>query len=245
MAEMEFIKLMRKFTEWEWYTDSDTKALFIHCIIRANWKPGKWCGIVCERGQFITSLAKLSAETGLSIRKVRTALKHLEATGEVTNKTTQKFRVITINNYDLYQQTDKQNDKQNDKLPTNYRQTTDNNRRIKKNKQEEKEEREGTPRTTIPPSLEEVIAYCRERGNTISPEHFIDYYAARGWKLGSGQKMKDWKAAIRTWERKEREQSEQQPEQRQTGNKFKNFQQRDTSSDEYKAMVAHITGRGE
>ena len=52
----------------------------------------------------------------------------------------------------------------------------------------------------ISPSLEEVSAYCQERGNGISAEQFIDYYQARGWELKPGQKMKDWKAAIRTWE---------------------------------------------
>ena len=50
-----------------------------------------------------------------------------------------------------------------------------------------------------PPTLEEVSSYCRERGNSISPERWHDYYSANGWKVGKNQ-MKDWKAAIRTWE---------------------------------------------
>lgn len=52
-----------------------------------------------------------------------------------------------------------------------------------------------------PPTLEEVRAYCQERQNGISPEAFIDYYQARGWELKKGQKVKDWKACMRTWER--------------------------------------------
>jgi len=51
-----------------------------------------------------------------------------------------------------------------------------------------------------PPTLEEVSAYCRERNNNIQAQHFIDYYSARNWMLGK-VKMKDWKAAVRTWER--------------------------------------------
>lgn len=51
-----------------------------------------------------------------------------------------------------------------------------------------------------PPTLEEVKAYCVERGNNINAEHFIDYYTSNGWLVGKN-KMKDWKAAIRTWER--------------------------------------------
>lgn len=55
----------------------------------------------------------------------------------------------------------------------------------------------------IPPTVEEVAAYCRERDNFIDPQHFIDYYEARNWMLGK-TKMKDWKAAIRTWEQRNR-----------------------------------------
>ncbi|NCE63570.1 hypothetical protein D1159_03005 [Pseudoflavonifractor sp. 524-17] len=54
----------------------------------------------------------------------------------------------------------------------------------------------------VPPEVEEVRAYCLERGNGIDPASFVDYYAARGWKLNGGQTMKDWKAAVRTWERR-------------------------------------------
>ena len=57
----------------------------------------------------------------------------------------------------------------------------------------------------IPPTVEEVADYCFERGNTVNPETFVDFYSAKGWMLGKN-KMKDWKAAVRTWERKEKEQ---------------------------------------
>ena len=52
----------------------------------------------------------------------------------------------------------------------------------------------------IPPTFEEVAAYCRERNNNVDPVHFVDYYTANDWKVGRN-KMKDWKAAVRTWER--------------------------------------------
>lgn len=55
-----------------------------------------------------------------------------------------------------------------------------------------------------PPSVEEVAAYCRERKNAVNPEQFCDYYTANGWKVGR-HSMKDWKAAVRTWEHKEAE----------------------------------------
>ena len=52
-----------------------------------------------------------------------------------------------------------------------------------------------------PPTADEVQAYCDERNNAIDGESFVDYYAAQGWKLANGQPLKDWKAAVRTWER--------------------------------------------
>ena len=56
------------------------------------------------------------------------------------------------------------------------------------------------PRFT-PPSIDEVRAYCEERGNNVDPQRFIDFYAAKGWMVGRN-KMKDWKAAVRTWEQR-------------------------------------------
>lgn len=52
----------------------------------------------------------------------------------------------------------------------------------------------------VPPTLEEVQAYCKERRNSVDAEKFIDYYTSNGWCVGKN-KMKDWKAAVRTWER--------------------------------------------
>ena len=53
-----------------------------------------------------------------------------------------------------------------------------------------------------PPSVDEVKAYCADRKNKVNPETFVDFYAAKGWKVGN-QPMKDWKAAVRTWEKRE------------------------------------------
>lgn len=55
------------------------------------------------------------------------------------------------------------------------------------------------PARFTPPTLEDVAAYCRERGNGIDPQQFIDHYTSNGWKVGN-TRMKDWRAAVRTWE---------------------------------------------
>lgn len=53
----------------------------------------------------------------------------------------------------------------------------------------------------IPPSVDEVATYCRERGNEIDPEAFVSYYQRQGWELSNGRKMRDWRSAIITWEK--------------------------------------------
>lgn len=59
-----------------------------------------------------------------------------------------------------------------------------------------------TPKRFIKPTLEEVTAYCKERKNNVDPQRFIDFYESKGWKVGN-QPMKDWKACVRTWEKRE------------------------------------------
>lgn len=55
-----------------------------------------------------------------------------------------------------------------------------------------------------PPTVDDVRQYCYERGNNIDAEAFVDYYTARGWKYGQGRPVVDWKAAVRTWEKREK-----------------------------------------
>ena len=63
--------------------------------------------------------------------------------------------------------------------------------------------RQSAPRF-VPPTVEDVAAYCRERSNNIDPEHFVAYYGARGWMLGKG-KMKSWKQTVITWEKNDKQ----------------------------------------
>lgn len=57
-------------------------------------------------------------------------------------------------------------------------------------------------RRFAPPSVDEVRAYCQERRNQVDPERFVDFYASNGWKVGKNP-MKDWRAAVRTWEKRD------------------------------------------
>ena len=58
------------------------------------------------------------------------------------------------------------------------------------------------PKRFAPPTVDEVRAYCQGRQNGVDPQRFVDYYTSNGWMVGKN-KMKDWKAAVRTWEQKE------------------------------------------
>ena len=82
-----------------------------------------------------------------------------------------------------------------------------------KEKEKEKEIKETTltggkekpPARFSPPTVDEVASYCRDRQNDVNAQRFVDFYAAKGWKIGQNP-MKDWKAAVRTWEQRDGEQ---------------------------------------
>lgn len=78
---------------------------------------------------------------------------------------------------------------------------------IEKDKEIEKDNKRGR---FTPPSLEEVKAYCEERGNSVDPQTFIDFYTAKDWMIGKNR-MRDWKAAVRTWERNRTEKRKSNP----------------------------------
>lgn len=91
------------------------------------------------------------------------------------------------------------------------------NETLKKRKEKKGNENKGNSSINIiqmkrfvPPTVEEIKAYCDERGvYLIDPEQFIDYYEARGWMLAKNRKMVDWKAAVRTWEKNERDRAKE------------------------------------
>ena len=75
------------------------------------------------------------------------------------------------------------------------------NANVNANVKEKSVEKKARPRFT-PPTREDVEAYCRERKNSVNAERFINFYASKGWMIGKSP-MKDWKAAVRTWEQKD------------------------------------------
>ena len=120
-----WIKLYRKFKEWEWYGDVVVMAVFIHLLLSANWKPKKWKGITIDTGEVVTSIASLAEELNISVRQTRTALDRLQECHAIDKQTTNKFTLIKVLNYCKYQGSEFSNDKQLDKQTTNERQTND------------------------------------------------------------------------------------------------------------------------
>lgn len=107
-----WIKLYSKLLNWEWYSNINIKVLFIHCLLKANYKDKMWQGTIIKRGSFITSREKLSEETGLTVQQIRTSLNKLKSTNEITIDTSNKFTLISIVNYEMYQQNNQENNQQ-------------------------------------------------------------------------------------------------------------------------------------
>lgn len=97
-----FIAVHRKIIKWEWYQDSNMVHLFLHLILSANHKEGRWRGQVIKRGQLITGRQKLRKDTGMSEQSIRTCLTKLKSTNEITIHSTNKNSLITICKYESY-----------------------------------------------------------------------------------------------------------------------------------------------
>lgn len=126
-----WIKLYRSFLDWEWYTDANVMRVFLHLLLIANHEERRWMGIQIKRGQTVTSYDSLSSSLGLSIRQIRTALSKLEKTGEICKKTTNKYTLLTICNFDFYQSNEQAERQTSDKQVTSERQTSDNKQECK------------------------------------------------------------------------------------------------------------------
>lgn len=159
--------------------------------------------VTCERGSVYRSISFLADRWGWSRKKTRAFIKSLESDGMVTTKVTTHRTAITIENYGFYQDVGTTNG--TTKVPTKEQQRNSkgvNERRMNKElKEGEEVYRASAP--FVPPTVEEISAYCRERNNQIDAEEFFDYYEARGWKLSKGAPMKDWKATVRGWEKRQ------------------------------------------
>lgn len=118
-----FIKLHRKMIEWGWYSDCVVKDVFLHILMTANYTDGSYRGYEIKAGDAIIGRKRMSQDLGFSEQQIRTAIKKLESTGEITLKSTNKFTIATVENWAFYQCDE---ELATSEQPTNNQQLTNN-----------------------------------------------------------------------------------------------------------------------
>lgn len=208
-----YIKIHRKIIEWEWYSDPNTKIIFLHLLLNANFRPVKYCGVELKAGELIVTLPELAGTLQLTVQNVRTALNHLKSTGEITVRTTNRFSVVTIEKWEMYQVEDysanRQANRQANSQLTGNQQTT--NRPKKKN---DKNDKNINNNIYIMPALgefgnvhltEEELEKLKERFPydwQAKIERLSEYMASRG------KRYKSHYATILSWARKDEKNAE-------------------------------------
>jgi predicted transcriptional regulator len=174
-----FITLHRKITEWEWYDDINTFRVFLHLLLTANWKDTKWHGVKILRGQRVISYAGLAEESHLSVRAVRTCLERLKSTGEVTCQSTRRYTIVTLVNYNKYQdkETDETTHQTTHARHTPDKQTTHERQQLNKDNKDNKETSNNKPpiiplenfSPLLTEKIQEWLTYKKERNQNYKP----------------------------------------------------------------------------
>ena len=97
-----YITLSRKILDWRWFKKPKTAHLFIFLLLAANFEKHDFEDIIIRRGQYVCTQERLSAETGLTLKEVRTALDNLKKTGDISIDTSRGYSIITISEYERY-----------------------------------------------------------------------------------------------------------------------------------------------
>ena len=214
-----WIKLNRSITDhWLWSSGETFSRgqAFIDLLLMAAYadhpvmSQGK--KIDLKRGSMVTSIRYLADRWRWSKDKTMHFLNDLEADGTIEKSSDTKRTVLTIVNYDKYQGLVTSDRTQNGRK-------TDADRTQNGQTKESKEGKRNISNIFVPPTVEEVKAYCDEKGYSVDPGQFVDFYESKGWLVGKS-KMKDWKASVRTWQRNHKTGSDGKK------NAFNDFQQR-------------------
>lgn len=218
MLENGYVKLYRSLLKWEWYDDVNTKVVFLHLLLTVSIEDSRWHGTVIRRGSRVSSYPILAKETGLSVKQVRTAIAHLEETGEVARTKHPKYTVFAINNYDAFQSGA---GKTAGKGQAKDRQRAGKGQQYKKVK-EDKEDKECYYAAAAPSALsctsaaaaateEEVRSYADQLGAGCDAGEFFRVMQANDWRY-HGEPLRDWKAFFRAWEEKDKQRRKEERE---------------------------------
>ena len=138
MAEQStYIKIDRNIERWRWWQKGKTLHVFLFLLLNANVVDHAFEHDIVHRGQVATSLGSIVKSTGLTLQEVRTAILHLKSTGEITVKSCNRYQVITIVNYNAYQ--DVPQTKQQRKQHSINKQSTGNQQQYKNDKHDKHE----------------------------------------------------------------------------------------------------------
>lgn len=206
-----FIVLHRKIVNWKFYQSDSGFRLWLHILLRANWKDGYFLGQKIPRGSLATSIRQLADETGLSESTVKRWLKRFENERQIVTQVNNRFRVIKVVNYNAFQDIprDGVNNQMTDQVnnQVTYQMTdqvTDNRTKKQSNKETNKESVERKYTTSFsPPTLTDIESFVSENSLVVDPKYFFDYYESAGWKS-------DWKARLRRWDKEDREKKPKQ-----------------------------------
>lgn len=159
-----YIKLNRKMLDWGWYSEPVTKAVFLHLLLTANFRENEYKGITVKPGQVIVSLEKMAAKVGITVQQLRTALRKLEETGEISKKSTNKFTLITVEKWRVYQVSSSDEQQTSNKQITNEQQT--NNKQITNEQQHLKNEKNVKNDNNVISNKETVCSSSSNNNNT-------------------------------------------------------------------------------
>ena len=144
-----WVKLYRRFPDWQWFKRPEMVQIFVYILLSAAHRDHVWQSVDIRRGEFPTSVASLCRATGLSTQQVRTCLSRLERTGEITQKSTNKFTIISVCNFDDYQLDAETEQQTTNKQLTNNQQTNNNQITTLGEWKESKKGKKGENITTI------------------------------------------------------------------------------------------------
>lgn len=211
---MGWIKLDRSIMEhwlWEEKPFSPGQAWLDLLMMAAHsTKPRPWKGsyLTQHRGEVFTSKVALADRWGWDRKKVARFLWSLERDHMVTLNDLPKGTLVTIENYTKFQgRRPAEGTAEGQQMGQQMGQQKDTIKEYIEVKEDKEYSKSicGTTKTMRVPTRDEVRDYCMQRGNNVDADRFVDYYSSNGWMVGKNH-MKDWKAAVRVWERKETQQ---------------------------------------
>lgn len=126
---MGFAKIPNDLTEWAWFNDNNTLAVYIRLILGAAWRDREYKNVHLKRGQIVTTIPQIAEQSNLTVQQVRTVIDRLKSTGKITVERTSKFSIITLIEYDcdaVYNSQD--NSPTTDNQQSDNRQVTDKQR---------------------------------------------------------------------------------------------------------------------